>query len=76
VTNQAASSEWTSLEIVKLLVAFLTLCFFTWRGHFREIAPPRAIAIQRELDKTVYANQQLFSEERIRNGNPNGTGSS
>lgn len=109
MTNQAAPSEWTSLEIVKLLVAFLTpvflfvlgvmvtraarrvesaqwasrklierrlelhqklapllndlLCFFTWRGHFREIAPPRAIAIKRELDKTVYANQQLFSEE-------------
>jgi DNA-binding SARP family transcriptional activator len=27
VTNQAASSEWTSLEIVKLLAAFLTPVF-------------------------------------------------
>ena len=62
MTNEAAPSEWTSLEIVKLLVAFLTPVFLFVLGVMVTRAP-RAIAIKRELDKTVYANQQLFSEE-------------
>jgi hypothetical protein len=112
----AQSYEWTSLEIVKLLVGSLTpiflfvlgwmvtqaakrveeaqwasrklierrlelhkemaprlnqlLCFFTWRGDFRSIDPPKAIEIKRELDRVFFANEQLFSsgfEERYQN---------
>jgi hypothetical protein len=37
------------------------LCFFTWVGDFRSIDPPRAIEIKRELDRTFFANRQLFS---------------
>jgi hypothetical protein len=39
------------------------LCFFTCRGHFREIEPPQAIKRKRELDKTFFTNEQLFSDE-------------
>jgi hypothetical protein len=39
------------------------LCFFTCKGHFREIDPPEAITRKRELDKIFFTNEQLFSEE-------------
>jgi hypothetical protein len=35
-------------------------CFFLLRGHFREIEPPDAITLKRELDRTFYANAPLF----------------
>jgi hypothetical protein len=37
------------------------LCFFTWVGDFRNIDPPKIIAIKRELDGVFFANKQLFS---------------
>jgi len=37
------------------------LCFFTLVGQFRAIDPPRAIAIKRDVDRTVHANLHLFT---------------
>ena len=39
------------------------LCFATFVGRWKEIQPPRAIAIKRELDEIMYANRVLFSDE-------------
>jgi hypothetical protein len=38
-------------------------CFFLLIGHFREVRPPEALALKRELDRTFYANAPLFSSE-------------
>jgi hypothetical protein len=37
------------------------LCFFMLVGHFRAIDPPKAIAIKRDVDRTVHANLYLFT---------------
>ncbi len=39
------------------------LCFATFVGSWKEIDPPRAIAIKRELDEIMYANKVLFSDQ-------------
>jgi len=36
------------------------LCFFMLFGHFREVTPPGAIKRKRQLDRAVYANQNIF----------------
>jgi hypothetical protein len=36
------------------------LCFFMLVGHFREVTPPGAIKRKRQLDRAVYANQNIF----------------
>ena len=36
------------------------LCFFTLVGRYREITPPRAIKLKRELDPIFFANEHLF----------------
>jgi len=38
------------------------LCFFTFVGDFKEIAPDDAVAIKRQLDKAFYVNRFLFSD--------------
>jgi hypothetical protein len=39
------------------------LCFATFVGTWKETDPPKAIAIKRGLDQTMYANKVLFSDE-------------
>jgi hypothetical protein len=39
------------------------LCFATFVGGWKEIDPPKAIAIKRDLDQIMYANKVLFSKE-------------
>ena len=39
------------------------LCFATFVGTWKEIDPPKAIAIKRDLDQIMYANKVLFSDE-------------
>ena len=39
------------------------LCFGTFVGGWKEIDPPKATAIKRDLDQTMYANKVLFSDE-------------
>jgi hypothetical protein len=39
------------------------LCFATFVGVWKEIDPPKAIAIKRDLDQIMYANKVLFSDE-------------
>ena len=102
-------SPWNSLEVVKIVLAFLTpllllglgfiinraarrvedaqwenrklveqrlelykemapklndlYCFFTVRGDFRNIDPPRALGLKRELDKSYHINRFLFSAD-------------
>jgi hypothetical protein len=41
-------------------------CFFQFRGHFRDVEPPDAIAHKRQLDKIFYVNRFLMSEEFYR----------
>ncbi len=36
------------------------LCFFTLVGHYREISPPRAIALKRDIDRIFFSNEHLF----------------
>src|SRR5262249_50217103 len=36
-------------------------CFFALVGDFRQIDPPQAIALKRQLDKLFYVNKFLFS---------------
>jgi hypothetical protein len=38
-------------------------CFFATVGHFRDITPPDALKVKRELDKLFFQNEQLFSPE-------------
>jgi hypothetical protein len=109
IVQVLGASQWTSLEIAKLVVAVLTpvllfvlgiivrraasrvedaqwgsrklierrlelyeeiaprlndlFCFFMRVGHFREVEPPKAIAVKRELDRTLHAHAPLFSRE-------------
>jgi hypothetical protein len=102
-------SPWNSLEVVKILIAFLTpllllglgfvinragrrvedaqwanrklveqrleiykemapklndlYCFFMVRGDFRNIDPPKALSLKRELDKSYHINRFLFSAD-------------
>jgi hypothetical protein len=39
------------------------LCFATFVGGWKETDPPKAIAIKRELDETMYAYKVLFSDD-------------
>ena len=39
------------------------LCFFMLFGHFREVTPPGAIKRKRQLDRAVYANQNIFGPD-------------
>lgn len=39
------------------------LCFFTRRGHFREIPPPRVLALKRLLDQKFHVSKYLMSED-------------
>ena len=36
-------------------------CFFECVGRFREVEPPKAVELKRELDKTFYVNRFLFT---------------
>lgn len=38
------------------------LCFFMLFGHFRDVTPPKAIKLKRQLDRAVYGNQYIFGE--------------
>jgi hypothetical protein len=38
------------------------LCFFTLVGGYRDIDPPEAIALKREVDRIFFANEHLFPE--------------
>lgn len=35
-------------------------CYFTYVGHWKEIQPPRIIALKRELDKEMHVFEALF----------------
>lgn len=107
VVRIVGATEWTSLEIAKLVVGALTplllfvlglsvsraarkveetqwasrtivqrrleihrelapmlndiYCFFTGVGHYRDISPPRVIAVKRSADKLFFVNAELFS---------------
>jgi hypothetical protein len=39
------------------------LCFATFVGSWKEIAPRQAIGLKREIDEVMYANRVLFSDE-------------
>lgn len=53
------------LELHKEMAPVLNdvYCFFTTRGHFREITPPDALEMKRQLDKLFHTNRNLFSPE-------------
>jgi hypothetical protein len=53
------------LEIFDILAPGLNqlLCFATFVGGWKEIDPPKAIAVKRDLDQIMYANKVLFSDE-------------
>jgi hypothetical protein len=38
-------------------------CYYSFVGHWKELAPPRILEIKRELDKKVYINASLFSRD-------------
>jgi hypothetical protein len=38
------------------------LCFFMLYGHFREVTPPDAIKLKRQLDRAVFANKHIFGQ--------------
>jgi hypothetical protein len=38
-------------------------CFFRCVGRFREITPPDALALKRDLDKLFYVNRYLFASD-------------
>jgi len=39
------------------------LCFFTYVGHWKELDPPRIIALKRELDKEMHVHRALFPSQ-------------
>lgn len=66
------NAQWASrklierrLELHKEMAPVLNdvYCFFTTRGHFREITPPAALEKKRQLDKLFHTNKNLFSPE-------------
>jgi hypothetical protein len=38
------------------------LCFFMCFGHFRDVKPPDAVKLKRQLDRTVHANIHIFGD--------------
>lgn len=36
------------------------LCYFAYVGHWKEVQPPRVIALKRELDREMYVHEALF----------------
>jgi hypothetical protein len=42
------------------------LCFFMLFGQFRDVTPPNAIKLKRQLDRAVYANQHVFGVPFLR----------
>lgn len=66
------NAQWASrkiierrLELHKEMAPILNdvYCFFTTRGHFREITPPDALEKKRQLDKLFHTNRNLFGPE-------------
>jgi hypothetical protein len=64
------NAQWASrkiierrLELHKEMAPILNdvYCFFTTRGHFRDITPPDALEKKRQLDKLFHTNKDLFS---------------
>jgi hypothetical protein len=62
VTNQAASSEWTSLEIVKLLAAFLTPVFLFVLGVMVTRAARRVESAQWASRKLIERRLELHQK--------------
>jgi hypothetical protein len=73
VINRAArrveEAQWAGRKLVeRRLDLYETMapllndlyCFFECVGTFREVEPPKAIDIKRDLDKTFYVNRFLF----------------
>jgi hypothetical protein len=74
VINRAArrveEAQWAGrklverrLELYDVMAPLLNdlYCFFECIGTFREVEPPKAIELKRDLDKTFYVNRFLFT---------------
>jgi hypothetical protein len=74
VINRAArrveEAQWAGRKLVErrleLYDAMAPLlndlyCFFECVGTFRDVEPPKAVELKRELDKTFYVNRFLFT---------------
>jgi hypothetical protein len=67
----AEQTEWANRRAVERLVELHRemapvlndiYCFFRLRGRFRDISPPKLIGLKRDLDRSFFANEQLFSD--------------
>ena len=72
VGKRIEQAQWSTrtvierrLELHKEMAPQLNdlLCFFTWVGNFRATDPPKAVDLKRELDRTFFPNEHLFSQE-------------
>lgn len=70
--SRLEQAQWTQrrlidlrLEVYQEMARPLTdlLCFFRTVGDFQEIAPPEALKRKRSLDKALYVNRYLLTEE-------------
>ncbi len=65
------ASQWRNQELIKARLEYYRslapklndiICYFTFVGHWKELTPPRLIALKRELDREFYSALPLFSE--------------
>ena len=64
-------SQWSSQKFIEKRLALYEdmapklndlFCFFSLVGNFRDISPPAAVALKRDLDKAFFVNRFLLSE--------------
>lgn len=72
VTKRLESVQWRNQRLVEKRIAVYDdlapklndlLCYFTFVGGWKELAPPEIVAMKRSVDKQMYLAAPLFSEE-------------
>lgn len=64
-------AQWANQKVIENRLAFYErvapqlnalLCFFTWVGYWKDISPPAAVQLKRELDKQMHIHRHLFDD--------------
>ncbi len=70
ITKRFEHSQWRSQKLIEKRLAVYDdlapllndlLCFFTYIGAWKEMDPPAAVALKRQIDKKVHLAAPLFS---------------
>lgn len=75
ITKQFEHRQWRSQKLIEKRLAIYDdlapqfndlLCYFTYVGCWRDLDPPKVVALKREIDKKIHLASPLFSVDFYR----------